>query len=80
MPRVEKEEGYNEPQQVGRCQGNNQGVEDLVFDDVGERELIRINLSLDTSYSYEDRCEHEVSEALLATDPGYERKCHWHTP
>ena len=58
MPGIKEEEGDDEPEEVGRGQGDDKRVEDLVFDDVGDGELVGVDFCLDGFYGYEDRGEH----------------------
>jgi len=71
MPRVEEEEGYYEPEEVCRGEGNNQGIEDLVFEEFCDIEatsyLILRDLSLDCFHGDENRSKCQVSIGLLAS-------------
>lgn len=63
MPGVEKEEGHHEPEDVGRGEGDDEGEEDLVLEEIGDGEGgVLVELVLDRLYGDEDGGEHEVSE------------------
>ena len=47
MPGVEEEEGDDEPEEIGRRKRDDERVEDLVFDDVGDGEVVGVYLCLD---------------------------------
>lgn len=63
MPGVEEEEGHHEPEDVGRDEGDDEGEEDLVLEELADGEDgVLVELVLDRLYGDEDGGEHEVSE------------------
>ena len=57
MPRVEEQERYNEPQDVGREKGYNQSKEELVLEKIGDVEGMIADLLLYRPHRDENRCK-----------------------
>lgn len=65
MPWVEEQERHYEPKKVCRSQRNDQGIEDLVLDDIYPVKLIRCQFRLDGFDGDKDRGKHQVARERL---------------
>jgi len=74
VPRIEKDDGNDEVEDVSRCHRHNQGEEELVCEKVGKGESFLFNLSLNGFHSDEDSGKHEVAVGILISNHSVKKR------
>ena len=68
VPRIEKDDGNDEVENVSRCHRHDQGEKELVCEKIGKGESFLFNLGLNGLYSDENSGKHEVAVGILVSN------------